>query len=108
MEANQEINQENMETFVAVDDDGNRVPVQVVRSGDNLVIFLNEGQSIEGVTNALQGMADSSGGGQDQYQIMVTDNYQQVRISGKILNFWTQEKVCKRSGTEAIRTQILP
>lgn len=64
-----------MESFVAVDDAGNRVPVQVVRSGDNLVIFLNEGQSIEGVTSALQGMADGSGGGQDQYQIMVTDNY---------------------------------
>ena len=77
-----EAGQEGMETFVAVDDAGNRVPVQVVRSGDNLVIFLNEGQSIEGVTNALQGMADGSGG-QDQYQIMVTDNYlpegQQVR-----------------------------
>lgn len=63
------------ETFVAVDDSGNRVPVQVVRSGDNLVIFLNEGQSIEGVTEALtQGIAD---GGQGQYQIMVTDNYQE-------------------------------
>ena len=61
-----------MENFVAVDDSGNQVPLQVVRSGDNLVIFLNEGQTIEGVTEALQGVAD---GGQGQYQIMVTENY---------------------------------
>ena len=61
-----------MENFVAVDDSGNQVPLQVVRSGDNLVIFLNEGQTIEGVTEALQGATD---GGQGQYQIMVTDNY---------------------------------